>query len=48
LRRARAARLPIREWWRIPLLVALKDLAQIAGTLVGISDGMRATFRPRG
>jgi glycosyltransferase involved in cell wall biosynthesis len=36
--RARRARLPIREWWRIPLAVALKDLSQIAGAALGLAD----------
>ena len=42
LRRARAAGYPLRQCWRIPALVALKDLSQIMGMLAGILDAMRA------
>jgi glycosyltransferase involved in cell wall biosynthesis len=42
LRRARAAGYPLRQWWRIPLAVALKDLAQIVGALTGLFDALKA------
>jgi cellulose synthase/poly-beta-1,6-N-acetylglucosamine synthase-like glycosyltransferase len=29
---------PVREWWRIPLAVAVKDLSQITGAVLGLSD----------
>jgi glycosyltransferase involved in cell wall biosynthesis len=45
LRRARVAGYPLRQCWRIPALVALKDLSQILGTLTGILDAMRARRR---
>ena len=41
VRRARAAGYPLRHWWRIPLVVALKDLAQIVGSVVGVLDAIR-------
>jgi hypothetical protein len=46
VRRARAAGYPLRHWWRIPLVVALKDVAQIVGAVVGVLDAIRA--RPAG
>lgn len=36
--RAWRARLPLRTWWRIPVAVAVKDLSQIAGAVVGLAD----------
>jgi glycosyltransferase involved in cell wall biosynthesis len=42
LHRARNAGYPVRQWWRIPLVVALKDLAQIAGALMGVLDALKA------
>jgi glycosyltransferase involved in cell wall biosynthesis len=42
LRRARAAGYPLRHWWRIPLLVALKDLAQMVGAATGLRDVLEA------
>jgi glycosyltransferase involved in cell wall biosynthesis len=42
LRRARRAGYPLRHCWRIPLLVALKDVSQILGMLVGITDAAKA------
>ena len=41
VRRARAAGYPLRHWWRIPLVVALKDLSQIVGSVVGVLDAIR-------
>ena len=41
VRRARAAGYPLRHWWRIPLMVALKDLSQIVGSVVGVLDAIR-------
>jgi hypothetical protein len=46
MRRARRS-LPPREWWRIPALVALKDLSQIVGTCMGIVDALRGIPQPR-
>lgn len=34
------------EWWRIPLLVALKDLSQLAGALAGLLDSVRGRPQP--
>jgi hypothetical protein len=45
LGRARAAGYPLRQWWRVPLLVALKDLSQITGALTGVVDATRARRR---
>jgi 2-polyprenyl-3-methyl-5-hydroxy-6-metoxy-1,4-benzoquinol methylase len=39
--RARRAGLPRHEWWRIPLVVAMKDLAQMAGAAQGTLDALR-------
>ena len=47
LRRARAAGYPLRQWWRIPLVVALKDVSQIVGALTGIVDAAKARRRGR-
>jgi glycosyltransferase involved in cell wall biosynthesis len=41
VRRASRSGLPLHEWWRIPLLVAVKDLAQLAGAAHGIVDELR-------
>lgn len=38
LHRARRDRLLLRHWWRIPILIVLKDLTQIAGALTGVVD----------
>jgi glycosyltransferase involved in cell wall biosynthesis len=47
LRRARAAGYPLRQWWRIPLVVALKDVSQIVGALTGVVDAAKARRRGR-
>jgi glycosyltransferase involved in cell wall biosynthesis len=47
LRRARRSGLPPRDWWRIPALVALKDLSQLAGAGVGLLDAFRGVPQPR-
>ena len=47
VRRARAAGYPLRQWWRIPLVVALKDVSQIVGALTGIVDAAKARRRGR-
>jgi cellulose synthase/poly-beta-1,6-N-acetylglucosamine synthase-like glycosyltransferase len=47
LRRARRRGLPVSEWWRIPALVALKDLSQLAGSARGIVDAARGVPQPR-
>jgi glycosyltransferase involved in cell wall biosynthesis len=46
LARARRARLPAREWWRLPLLVAMKDLWQCAGAAQGLVDEARGRPQP--
>jgi glycosyltransferase involved in cell wall biosynthesis len=46
MRRARRS-LPPSEWWRVPALVALKDLSQIAGTCMGVVDAVRGVPQPR-
>ena len=46
MRRARRS-LPASEWWRVPALVALKDLAQLAGAGVGVIDAIRGVPQPR-
>jgi glycosyltransferase involved in cell wall biosynthesis len=48
LRRARLAGYPFRQWWRIPLLVALKDISQIVGGLFGLVDAARTRRRRPG
>jgi hypothetical protein len=35
----------MREWWRIPVAVALKDLSQLTGAAVGLADELRAAER---
>ena len=46
MRRARRT-LPLAEWWRIPVLVALKDLSQLAGAALGVIDETRNLDQPR-
>lgn len=46
LHRAWRGGLPSRDWWRIPLLVALKDLAQIAGAVRGTVDALEGVPQP--
>jgi glycosyltransferase involved in cell wall biosynthesis len=46
MRRARRALAP-REWWRVPALVALKDLSQLAGSTLGAIDAIRGRPQPR-
>jgi cellulose synthase/poly-beta-1,6-N-acetylglucosamine synthase-like glycosyltransferase len=45
---ARALRvgLPAREWWRLPLLVAMKDLAQCVGAVEGLGDALHRRAQP--
>ena len=38
--------LPAREWWRLPLLVAMKDLAQCVGAAEGIGDAVKGRAQP--
>ena len=45
LRRARRS-LPPAEWWRVPALVALKDLSQLAGAGMGLLDAARGLPQP--
>jgi glycosyltransferase involved in cell wall biosynthesis len=44
--RARRGGLPIRDWWRIPAVVAVKDLAQIGGAARGLLDAARGRPQP--
>jgi glycosyltransferase involved in cell wall biosynthesis len=44
--RASRTRIPSRDWWRIPAVIALKDLAQIAGALHGAFDAFRGRPQP--
>jgi glycosyltransferase involved in cell wall biosynthesis len=46
MRRARRS-LPPSEWWRVPALVALKDLSQLAGAGMGVIDAIRGVPQPR-
>jgi glycosyltransferase involved in cell wall biosynthesis len=46
LDRARRGRLPTRYWWWIPVVVAVKDLAQIAGAGRGLLDAIRGMPQP--
>ena len=46
LRRTRVAGYPLRQCWRIPVLVAVKDVSQIVGMLMGILDAVRARGGP--
>jgi glycosyltransferase involved in cell wall biosynthesis len=46
MRRARRS-LAASEWWRVPVLVALKDLSQLAGAGVGVIDAIRGVPQPR-
>jgi glycosyltransferase involved in cell wall biosynthesis len=47
LHRARRSELAPREWWRIPALVALKDLSQLAGAGTGLVDAIRGVPQPQ-
>jgi cellulose synthase/poly-beta-1,6-N-acetylglucosamine synthase-like glycosyltransferase len=38
--------LPPREWWRLPLLVAMKDLAQVVGAAEGLGDALHGRAQP--
>ena len=44
--RARGAGLRPRVWWRIPVVVAVKDLAQIAGAAAGLLDAAQGRPQP--
>jgi cellulose synthase/poly-beta-1,6-N-acetylglucosamine synthase-like glycosyltransferase len=44
--RALKVGLPAREWWRLPLLVAMKDLAQCVGATEGLGDAVRRRAQP--
>ena len=46
LERARRARLHPRCWWRIPVAVAVKDIAQIVGAALGTLDALRGVPQP--
>ena len=46
VRRARSVGLPVAEWcWRMPLAIAVKDLAQVSGALAGVVDAARSARR---
>lgn len=47
LRRARRDRVPMVERWRIPALIAVKDLSQLIGAGAGLIDAARGTPQPR-
>lgn len=34
------------EWWRIPLLIAVKDLSQVAGAATGLMDTLKGRPQP--
>jgi cellulose synthase/poly-beta-1,6-N-acetylglucosamine synthase-like glycosyltransferase len=38
--------LPVREWWRLPLLVAMKDLSQCVGAAEGLGDAVQRRAQP--
>jgi glycosyltransferase involved in cell wall biosynthesis len=44
--RAQRGGLPLIEWWRIPLAVAVKDIAQIAGAARGLLDAAAGMPQP--
>ena len=46
LRRARRAGISARHWWRIPALVALKDVSQLFGAAVGLADALLGIPQP--
>lgn len=46
LHRAWRTRLPVRHWWRIPAVVALKDLSQLAGAGRGLLDAAQGVPQP--
>jgi cellulose synthase/poly-beta-1,6-N-acetylglucosamine synthase-like glycosyltransferase len=46
IHRARRSGAPASEWWRIPPLIAVKDLSQIAGAVTGLLDALRAQPQP--
>jgi len=46
LHRAHRSRLELKGWWRIPALIAVKDIAQIVGALQGAVDHVRGVPQP--
>jgi hypothetical protein len=46
LARAWRTRLPARDWWRLPLVVAMKDLSQCVGAVEGLVDEARGREQP--
>lgn len=46
MRRATRTGMPVREWWRIPLTIALKDLSQLIGAGQGLVDHARGIRQP--
>ena len=56
MRRAHRDGMSVSDWWRLPLVIAMKDLSQLAGATLGVADRLRgrqvapakpATTRPR-
>ena len=41
VRRAHRAGMPAVEWWRLPLVIAMKDLSQLAGATMGVLDRLK-------
>ena len=46
LARARRYGIPASDWWRIPVAVAVKDVAQLAGALRGSVDALKGVPQP--
>lgn len=46
VRRARRTGMPARQWWRIPLVIALKDLSQVVGATLGLLDAGAGRAQP--
>lgn len=44
--RAWRSGIPVSGWWRIPLLIAMKDVAQVAGAATGLLDSVRDRPQP--
>jgi len=46
IRRARIEALPVREWWRLPAALAMKDAALLYGSAAGLLYAVRARCQP--
>jgi glycosyltransferase involved in cell wall biosynthesis len=44
--RAYRHRIPLHHWWRIPVAVAVKDIAQLAGAARGLADAAQGIPQP--